>query len=98
MGTGGLILFILLALLVWFWQNTLRARELALRAARDVCQKQQLQLLDGTVTLHRVALRRSQRGQVSLQRTFQFTYSLEGDDRQTGFIITLGDLVEQVGL
>jgi hypothetical protein len=35
---------------------------------------------------------------VTLQRTFQFCYSAEGDDRQTGFIITLGNLVEQVGL
>jgi hypothetical protein len=98
MGTGGLLLLILLGLIVWFWQNTLQARELALRTARDTCQSQQLQLLDGTVTLHRLALRRSMQGRVALQRTFQFTYSVEGDDRRTGFIITLGNLVEQVGL
>ena len=98
MGTSGLLLLILLGLIVWFWQNTLQARELALRAARDACQSQQLQLLDGTVTLQRLALRRSNTGRVTLQRTFQFSYSAEGDDRQTGFIITLGNLVEQVGL
>ena len=98
MATSGLLLLILLGLLVWFWQNTLRARELALRAARDTCQSQQLQLLDGTVTLHRLALRRSVGGRMTLQRTFQFTYSVAGDDRRTGFIITLGNLVEQVGL
>ena len=98
MATSGLLLLILLGLIVWFWQNTLRARELALRAARDTCQNQQLQLLDGTVTLHRLVLRRSNRGHLTLQRTFQFTYSVDGDDRQTGFVITLGDLVEQVGL
>lgn len=98
MGTGGLLLLILLGLIVWFWQNTLKARELALRAARDVCLNQQLQLLDGTVTLHRLRLRRSNQGRLTAQRTFQFTYSVEGDDRRTGFIITLGNLVEQVGL
>ena len=98
MGTGGLLLLILLGLIVWFWQDTLRARELALRAARDVCQHQQLQLLDGTVTLRRLTLRRSHRGRVTLQRTFQFSYSAEGNDRQTGFIITLGGVVDQVGL
>jgi len=98
MGTSGLLLLILLGLIIWFWQNTLRARELALQAALDTCRNQQLQLLDGTVTLHRLALRRSNQGRMMLQRTFQFTYSAEGDDRQTGFIITLGNLVEQVGL
>jgi hypothetical protein len=98
MGSSGLLLLILLGLIVWFWQNTLHARELALRAARDTCRSQQLQLLDGTVTLHRLALQRSKQGRVTLQRTFQFNYSIEGNDRRTGFIITLGNLVEQVGL
>ena len=98
MGTSGLLLLVLLGLIVWFWQDTLRARELALRAAGEACRSQQLQLLDGTVTLHRLALQRSKQGRVTLQRTFQFNYSIEGDDRRTGFIITLGNLVEQVGL
>jgi len=98
MGTSGLLLLVLLGLIVWFWQDTLRARELALRAAGEACRNQQLQLLDGTVTLHRLALQRSKQGRVTLQRTFQFNYSVEGDDRRTGFIITLGNLVEQVGL
>ncbi len=98
MGTTGLILLILLGMLIWFWQNTLHDRELALLAARDICQHQSLQLLDATVTLQRLALRRSQRGGITLQRTFQFAYSAEGHDRQTGFVITLGNHVEQVGL
>lgn len=98
MGTTGLLLLILLGMLVWFWQNTLHDRELALLAARDICQHQQLQLLDATVTLQRIALRRSHRGGITLQRTFQFAYSAEGHDRQTGFVITLGNHVEQVGL
>ena len=98
MGTGGLLLLILLGLVVWFWHNTLQARELALQAARDVCRRQQLQLLDGTVTLHRLALQRSNRGRIRLQRTFQFAYSTEGNDRQTGFVITIGNLIDQVGL
>ena len=94
----GLLLLILLGLLVWFWQDTLQARELALRAAREVCRNRQLQLLDGTVTLQRLATRRSNQGGVTLQRTFQFAYSEDGHDRYTGFVITLGNHVEQVGL
>ncbi len=98
MESTGLLLLILLGIFVWFWQNTLRDRELALLAARDICRHQQLQLLDATVTLQRVALRRSRHGSLTLQRTFQFAYSAEGHDRHTGFVITRGNHVEQVGL
>jgi len=98
MESTGLLLLILLGIFVWFWQNTLRDRELALLAARDICRHQQLQLLDATVTLQRVALRRSRHGGLTLQRTFQFAYSAEGHDRRTGFVITQGNHVEQVGL
>ena len=97
MGSSVLLLFATLGLLVWFWQDTLRIRELALAAAHQVCRRQQLQLLDATVALRRVVLRRSA-GRLRLQRTFQFSYSSEGDDRRTGFVITTGNHVEQVGL
>lgn len=97
MGGSGLIFLILLGILIWFWLDTLQVRELALRAARDTCYRQDLQLLDGTVTLQRLQLRRIA-GRLALRRTFQFTYSSDGDDRNTGFIITLGNHVEQVGL
>ena len=98
MGTTGLLLLICLGLTVWFWQNTLQARELALQAARETCLSQQLQLLDGSVTFQRLALRRSHRGRMTLQRTFQFAYSEDGHNRQAGFVIVIGNHVEQVGL
>jgi len=98
MGSSGLLLLVLLGMALWFWQNTLRDRELALHAAREICQHQALQLLDATVTLQRVTLRRTASGGMGIQRTFQFAYSSEGDDRLTGFVITLGNHVEQVGL
>ncbi len=97
MSGSGLILLLLLAALIWFWQNTLYVRELALRAAQEICLRQQLQLLDATVTLQRVVLRRSV-GRLLLQRTFQFSYSSDGDDRKAGFVIVAGNHVEQVGL
>jgi hypothetical protein len=97
MGNSGLILLTILVVLVWFWQRTLYARELALQAARDICLRQNLQLLDATVTLQHVVLRRSA-GHLLLERTFLFNYSSHGDDRRTGFVITAGNHVEQVGL
>lgn len=98
MGGSGLILLLLLGLLVWFWQDTMRARESALHAARELCQLQQLQLLDATVTLQRLNIRRTDTGRMSLQRTFLFSYSESGENRRTGFIIMTGNRIEQVGL
>jgi hypothetical protein len=97
MANSGLILLVLLGALLWFWQSTLQVRERALNAAHDVCRRQQLQLLDATVVLQGLSLRRSA-GQLRLQRTFRFSYSQDGHDRNTGFIITVGNHVEQVGL
>jgi hypothetical protein len=98
MGNSGLVLLLLLGLMVWFWQNTLRARESALRAARELCQHQQLQLLDATVTLQNLRLRRGEDGRLQLRRTFQFNYSDTGENRRTGFILMTGNRIDQVGL
>jgi hypothetical protein len=98
MSGAELFLLILLGLAMWFWKDTLRAREMALAASRELCNRQHFQLLDATVSMQRMELRRSPRGRVQLQRTFQFTYSDNGDSRRTGFVIVAGNHVEQVGL
>ncbi|HFD80903.1 MAG TPA: DUF3301 domain-containing protein [Gammaproteobacteria bacterium] len=95
---GGLILLLCLGLALWFWQDTLRVREQAQSVAQELCRRQQLQFLDGTVSLQHIGLRRSDRGRLRLHRTFQFSYSTDGVERRTGFIITLGNHVEQAGL
>ena len=98
MGDTGLLFLILLGLVLWFWQNTLRARETALHAARELCQLQHLQLLDATVTLQNLQLKRGEGGWLQLQRTFLFSYSDTGENRRTGFILRRGNRIEQVGL
>jgi hypothetical protein len=94
---SGLLLLVMLGALVWFWLTNLRVRELALRAAKEVCRRQELQLLDATVELQRLGMRRVA-GQVTLERTFRFSYSDNGVDRSSGFVIMVGNRVEQVGL
>lgn len=88
----------LLGLLIWLWQNSLSAREIAVRAARETCQQQQLQLLDGSVALQRLKPERLANGRLSLRRTYLFGYSEDGLERKTGFVIISGNHIEQVGL
>lgn len=83
---------------VWYWYASLRAKEQASHAAAEACRRQQLQFLDDTVALQRLALARDAQGRLALRRTYRFEYSHIGDDRRQGFIIVLGARVETVGL
>lgn len=93
-----LIALCLLGILIWLWQDTLRAREIAIRVAVNTCQQQQLQLLDSTVSLQRIRPTRCAGGHVCLQRTFVFEYTTDGEYRQRGFVVMDGPQVSTVGL
>ncbi|BCO31696.1 hypothetical protein TspCOW1_17990 [Thiohalobacter sp. COW1] len=92
------LLLILLAALVLFWLDSMKARDLAAAGARDTCHQQGLQLLDATVTLSRLGLTRTPRGHATLARTYRFEYSRDGATRQTGFIRLRGHRIETIGL
>jgi len=89
---------LLFALIFWYWYDSLRANELATRSAKQTCQRQNLQFLDGTVALQSVRLFRCPAGHLCLKRTFQFEYSSDYDSRMTGFIIMAGSQIESMGL
>ncbi|MGH8136118.1 MAG: DUF3301 domain-containing protein, partial [Steroidobacteraceae bacterium] len=46
----------LLGILFVFWHSSLAARELANRVAMETCASAQVQMLDGTVSIHRLKL------------------------------------------
>ena len=87
-----------LGVAVWMWYENLRAREVAVRVARETCHQQNLQLLDSTVVLKRMRIKRRPKGQFALQRAYQFEYSESGANRQRGFIILSGHRVDSIGL
>ena len=93
-----LFLLIGVGVALWFWQQSLRAREMAIHSAQELCHSQNLQLLDGTVVLNALRLRRNVRGHIALQRTYLFDYSRDGAVRQQGFVLLLGLRVESTGL
>ena len=59
---------------LWFWQDSLAARESANAAAMEACSGLGLQFLDGTVAFARVALIR-EAGRLKLRRTYVFDYT-----------------------
>lgn len=84
---------LLFAAAVWLWLDSLKAREIALRAARTACTAEQLLLLDETVAIANLKLRRDDDGHVQLQRAYDFEYSDTGDNRLAGSVVLLGHRV-----
>ncbi|ENO90526.1 DUF3301 domain-containing protein [Thauera linaloolentis] len=76
--------------IVWFWFDSLKAREAGLEAARRACQREGLQFLDETVVGHGLRLARDDLGHVVFRRGFDFEYSLSGDDRYRGAVVIEG--------
>jgi Protein of unknown function (DUF3301) len=82
-----------LAAIVWLWLDSLKAREVAVHAARTACSAEGLLLLDDTVAIANLTLRRDDEGQVRLQRAYGFEYSDTGDNRLQGSVVLLGHRV-----
>lgn len=88
-------LFLLVAGLgVWYWLDTLKAREIGIAAARAACADEGLQFLDDTVAGRSTRLARDDDGRLRLRRVFAFEYSDTGDNRRTGSVTLLGHEVE----
>ena len=93
-----LVAVAVLAALAGFWHSSLAARELANRVAMETCASASVQMLDGTVAIHRLRLVRTGDAPLTWQRTYVFDYSADGFNRQRGFIVLTGDAVDTVGL
>lgn len=94
----GLIVLALLALIAWFWADSLKARELALARARVMCESVGVQFLDETVSLRHIKPRRDEDGRVKLERGYRFEFSLNGSDRHQGVAVLIGGIVERIQL
>ncbi len=86
---------IILGLIVIFWLEAARARELAVGISRAACEKERYQFLDGGVYLQRFALRWTSAG-LRFRRMYRFDYSVDGTLRQSGYVLLLGSQLEAV--
>jgi hypothetical protein len=86
-----------LALLAWFFFDSLRARERATALCHQACDRAGVQFLDETVALARLGVRRSSPGLV-WRRMYRFEYSDDGARRGGGWIILRGMELEDLAL
>ena len=94
---SNLLLLLVLGAIVGLWLKLSVARERAMREARQQCQQHGLQLLDETVGLRGVRLRRAN-GLHRLERCYSFEVSMDGHDREPGRLWMLGDSLSSLSL
>jgi hypothetical protein len=92
-----LLLLLVLVAVIALWLRLSVARERAVREARRQCQQHGLQLLDETVGLRAVRLRRIH-GMRRIERCYGFEVSIDGHDREPGRLWMLGDALSSLSL
>lgn len=94
---SNLLLLLALGAIVGLWLKLSVAREHAIREARRLCQQHDLQLLDETVGLRGIRLRRVN-GLRMIERCYGFEVSLEGHDREPGRLWMIGNELTSLSL
>lgn len=93
-----ILLLILLALLIYIWYETFRLREYVLIKCRQVCRESNLQLLDQTIALASISVKKLSGGSMHLYRSYGFEYSINGTERLRGYVDMLGRSILAVRL
>jgi len=94
---SNLLLLLLLGAIVGLWLKLSVARERAVQEARRQCQQHGLQLLDETVGLRGLRLRRVN-GLRMIERCYSFEVSIDGDDREPGRLWMIGSALSSLSL
>ena len=90
-----LMLFVFAA--AWWWRGY-AVKEVALRSTRQHCHELQVQLLDESVVMRGLWLKRDARGLLRVRRSYEFEFTSTGDERYYGCTVMLGPRVESIQL
>ncbi len=93
-----IIFLALLGLAIWFWQDTLRARELAIKRTRRYCQDINYQFLDESVAMISLKPGRDLSGNFAFHRCYHFEFSLDGHNRFNGKAYLIGHHLQSIQL
>ncbi len=92
-----MLLLLLLGTTIGTWLKLSSARERAVREARAQCQQHGVQLLDETVGLRGIRLRRVN-GLRRVERCYAFEVSIDGHDREPGRLWMIGGALTSLSL
>lgn len=95
---NALFWLLVLGLFIYYSWRAFQAKDLAFAAARRHCKEMQVQMLDQTVYLRRLWIKRDSRGRPGLWRAFHFEFTVTGGDRYFGRVLMLGRHIQRVEL
>ena len=93
-----LIVLCLFLVVIWYWLNGIRAKEIAVARGKAKCQSLGVYFLDESVVLTKVRLRRTKQGHTSLYREFSFEFTSDSERRHYGCIKLLGRHVLELSM
>ncbi len=93
-----IVILTLLMVAGWFWLDSTRVREAAIALGKDACRRENLILLDYTVAIASIRIKRNRHGRFALRRIYNFEFSDTGNNRLNGTIILLGRELELLDL
>jgi len=93
-----MVLLGIAALILGLWWTGSRAKELAVSHARNLCNREGVQLLDYTVALQKMSLGQSASGSKCLRREYRFEFTAEGSYRDQGTVALNGHALASVYL
>jgi len=81
-----------------YWLSAQKVKEIAWAATRRRCHDMELQMLDGYIAYSKIALKKDDRDQWHIARTYLFEFSSTGAERYNGSISMLGRRVQTIQL
>ena len=93
---ASILIILFLALIAWFWLNSIRAQEIAMQASAQACQQIEVQFLDQTASLKKIRIIRNENGRMIFERIYSFDFSRDRDSRTQGLVTIVGQKVTQV--
>ena len=88
-----LLIISFLGLVAWLWYDAGQAKEVATLGAKLRCDSRGVLMLDQTVVLTRMRLRRARSGQLRPHYNYSFEFTTSGDDRNEGQITVMAGRV-----
>jgi hypothetical protein len=90
------ITLLLLIAIGLYWYSTMKARERGLVIAKQFCTQMQMQLIDDTVYLSSLGIKRDSQGQLQIRRIYTFRYLDFENQIHQGTLILLGQRQESI--
>ncbi len=90
-----LLLILFIGVLVWFWYDSAKAKDLVMIDCQFACQRRNLQFLDGSVYLKKITIKPTTQG-FRWYRVYDFEFSKGGFQRHLGHCQILGYHIQRV--